>query len=110
MTDEEITEEFPIYGKTLMFYQTRYSGWKFQIKWIAHSRAFHYMDEFGNDLTRSLLEDTLPLFTEDPAEIRHWAFGNMDWEDVKNYATPFMTKAPDTMIKDWVNPYKTEIV
>lgn len=56
---------------------------------IARHRAEHYKGEFGDDLTRSLDEDTLPLFTESRFDIRDWAANNMDWSDVKKSAVSY---------------------
>jgi len=49
-------------------------------------RADHFLSQYGFDLTRSLEEDTLPLFKENPAEIKDWLFGNMDWYDIRDHA------------------------
>jgi len=56
---------------------------------IARNRADNYKDEFGDDLQRSLDEDTLPLFTESRFDIRDWAANNMDWSDVKKSAVSY---------------------
>lgn len=60
---------------------------------IARNRAEFYKSEFGDDLQRSLDEDTLPLFAESNWEIIDWAQNNMNWEDVAGTATVF-SQAP----------------
>ena len=56
---------------------------------IAKDRAENYKGEFGDDLDRSLAEDTLPLFEADEYEIMDWAANCMDWKDLKGYAVKF---------------------
>lgn len=58
------------------------SDWAYPVMEIARNRAEHYASEFGGDVERSLREDTLPLFREDPYEIEDWAANNMNEEDV----------------------------
>jgi len=53
---------------------------------IATNRAAHYKAEFGDNLLKSLAEDTLPLFAASEEEIIDWATNNMDWKDVAEYA------------------------
>lgn len=53
---------------------------------IIKNRATYYMDEFDNDLDKSIKEDTLPLFESDNYEIADWAKNNMNWVDVEDYA------------------------
>lgn len=48
---------------------------------IARNRAAHYANEFDGDLTRSLAEDTIPLFNSDDYEVKDWAVNNMNWCD-----------------------------
>ena len=59
-----------------------YTRWGVPLEVIARSRAEYYADEFGGDVERSLAEDTWPAFAANPNEIRDWASGNMNWEDV----------------------------
>ena len=62
------------------------SEWGVPVEVIARNRAEHYKSEFGDDVERSLAEDTMPLF-EDDYEIEEWASNNMNWQDVKGCAT-----------------------
>jgi hypothetical protein len=81
------------------------SIWKVPVSVIAYNRAEEYMSEFGDDLERSIKEDTEPLFTSDYHEIKDWAAGNMNWSDVEEYAT----KVEDSKIdfqEGWVNGHK----
>jgi len=59
--------------------------WDIPVFVIAQNRANIYRSEFGNDVNRSLKEDTLHLF-EDNSEILDWLCNNMDWKDVSMYA------------------------
>lgn len=66
------------------------SKWDVPVEVIARNRAAYYADrEFAGDVERSLREDTLPLFEDDPFEVEDWAANNMDWADVKDKATRF---------------------
>lgn len=73
------------------------------IEIIARNRAENYKDEFNNDVTESLLQDTLPLF-DDYSEIRDWAANNMNWKDVKIHAITLKKKTLDDEFEDaWCN-------
>lgn len=72
------------------------SKWDVPLEIIARSRAAQYADEFGGDAQRSLAEDTLPLFDQDPDEAIEWAANNMNWSDVAGYATQSVQPAPLT--------------
>lgn len=58
--------------------------WAVDVEDVVVSRADHYKSEFDGDITRSIEEDTKPLFEEEEYQIRDWAFNNMNWEDFKN--------------------------
>jgi hypothetical protein len=60
--------------------------WAVPIEVIAINRADWYKDEFGDDIERSLNEDTIPLFEESLYEILDWFTNNMDWKDVEKFA------------------------
>ncbi len=78
--------------------------WSVPIAVIARSRAEFYKEEFGNDLMRSLLEDTLPLFEDDEYDIANWAKNNMDWDDVKEEARQIESiTVPVDYQEGWMN-------
>lgn len=81
------------------------STWGVHLDVIAFHRAQAYQHEFGDDLQRSLNEDTLPLFASDSDEVGHWAANNMDWEFVARHARQLY---PATVDYDdgWVNGEK----
>ena len=82
------------------------SIWQVPVHVIACNRARHYKNEFDGDVSRSLLEDTAPLFNSDTAEIIDWAVNNMDWSDVEKYAV--MIKKPDVDYQEgWMNGEKS---
>lgn len=85
------------------------SVWGVPVKAIARHRAAYYAGEFGNDLERSLEEDTLPMFNDMPSEIADWASNNMDWSDVRVVAR--LVSPPRMSDRDfqegWVNGSKT---
>ena len=57
------------------------------IEFIARNRAEYYANkEFDGDITKSLIEDTLPLFESDDYEITDWAVNNLNWSDVADVA------------------------
>lgn len=75
-----------IYNKYMTIEMPDSSVWKVPVAIIADHRAECYKSEFGGDHTRSLKEDTLPLFEEDHYNIEDWAANNMNWSDVVAHA------------------------
>lgn len=74
---------------------------------IARNRAAHYQSEFGDDIDRSLQEDTIPTFEEDPYEIEDWAANNMNWSDVEEVAELMERPLPALDFQEgWVNGEK----
>lgn len=72
---------------------------------IARNRAASYAKtDYDNDVTKSLREDTLPLFESNDDEIIDWAQNNMNWSDVKDHAYIVLRKTNDDAFQDaWVN-------
>ena len=71
---------------------------------IINNRATYYAHEFNNNVTKSIDEDTLPLFESDHYEITDWAQNNMNWSDVKKYAVEIHADVGTTDYQDgWVN-------
>jgi len=91
-----------IMNKTYVFITSTKDRWEVPVYVIAEHRATHYMPEFGNDLARSLVEDTVPLFESNPDEIRDWAQNNMDWDEVYMHATR-VDKGSVDMQKEWTS-------
>lgn len=79
------------------------SKWDVPVMAIAENRAGNYKDEFGDDLQRSLNEDTLPLFEEAGYEIVDWASNNMDWSDVRDRAKKVSDPPTPDYQEGWVN-------
>lgn len=74
------------------------------VELIARHRAESYVDEFDNDITKSLLEDTIPYFEERDYNIRDWASNNMNWSEVKAHAMVLTKKIePDLYDDAWCN-------
>jgi hypothetical protein len=82
------------------------SVWRVPVSIIAENRAKIYMDEFGNDLQRSLNEDTLPLFESAPFEILDWVSNNMNWRDVEKYAEKISNDIEVDYESEWSNAKK----
>ncbi len=85
------------------------SQWDVPVEVIARHRANAYKAEFDDDVERSLLEDTGPLFEESSFEIIDWAANNMNWSDVAPYArlavpAPVLTDAEKQ--EAWMNGQK----
>jgi len=82
--------------------------WAIPVRIIAESRAWHYAEVDDISFEESLNEDTLPLFEQDEYEIIDWAQNNMNWEDVKEFAT--LIHIPRTTEEDyqegWCNGHK----
>lgn len=63
------------------------SKWSIPVEVIAQHRASHFARKlFDGDVSRSLKEDTLPLFVKNPIAIEQWSENMMDWDDVKQHA------------------------
>ena len=85
------------------------SKWDVPVDVIARDRATYYADEFGNDIEKSLSEDTLPLFNQDPFEIEDWAKNSMNWEDVAEFAKRVENPPGVDFNEGWVNGEKKVI-
>lgn len=72
---------------------------------VARHRAAYYAHEYGNDIDKSLEEDTLPLF-EDSFEIEDWASNNMDWSDLEFAAILITCPVRVDYDDEWVNAKK----
>ncbi len=97
----------PRIRKTMQVTMPDESVWSVPVDIIAVSRADYYAHEFGDDIERSLREDTLPLFKESPSEITDWAEINMDWKDIAHLANEI--QSADTAVdyqEGWVNGNK----
>jgi len=86
------------------------NGWRYDVPVmvIARHRAASYAKhEYGGDIDEYLRDDTLPLFAEDPYEIKDWATISMDWWDVEEHAVrvPEETAEPD-FEDGWMSGYK----
>lgn len=81
------------------------SVWGVPVQIIANHRAGYYRDEFGGLLSRSLAEDTIPLFQADPFEVKDWAANNMNWADVKPHAR-LITAGECDFDEGWCNGEK----
>jgi hypothetical protein len=78
------------------------SKWAVPVREIAADRAAHYAKEYGGSYSRSLMDDTIPLFNGDSFEIQDWAQINMNWDDVKDCAV--MVSAPTADFQEgWMN-------
>ena len=56
------------------------------VEYIAKHRANYYADQFEGDEIQSLIEDTLPHFTEHPSKIAVWATQNISWIEIKKHS------------------------
>jgi len=73
---------------------------------IAENRAEEYKEEFGGDLQRSLIEDTIPLFDNDDYSIEDWAANNMNWSDISMFAKKVKESDPVDYQEGWINGEK----
>lgn len=82
------------------------SVWSVPLMEIVRSRAEHYAHEFGDDIERSIAEDTLPLFESDPYQVKDWASNNMNWSEVVGVAkihAPAKPLEDDDFEEGWIN-------
>lgn len=87
------------------------SIWAVPVGEIATNHADAHLDEFDGDLVKSLYESTLPEFEENKDTIIDWASGNMNWEDVRPFATRI--KAPlshNTYAEEWTQADNIEVM
>lgn len=84
------------------------SKWGVPVVIIARNRAAQYAHEYGGDVQKSLLDDTVPLFESDDYEVEDWAANNMNWVDVKEYAQLLEQRECDYQ-EGWVNGDKSVI-
>jgi len=83
------------------------SKWDVPVSEIARNRAENYKEEFDNDVEKSLIEDTIPLFEEDDYEIKDWAAGNMNWSDISQFAVKVESvPKPINFEEGWMNGEK----
>jgi hypothetical protein len=92
--------------KCLTVVQDDGSKWAVPVDVIARDRAKHYAHEFGGDIERSLIEDTLPMFDDDEFEIADWAVNNMNWSDVANVAFKCEDSPPANFQHAWMDGAK----
>lgn len=85
------------------------SIWAVPVQLIATNRAVYYAKEFGGDISRSLAEDTLPLFRADDFEIEDWAINNMNWSDVQHAARCVSAAGDVDYQEGWVNGDKSVV-
>ncbi len=79
------------------------SKWGVPVEIIARHRAKNYADEFGDDVERSLAEDTIPLFESSDYEIEDWAVNNMNWEDFDGHQVKLEDAPPPDFQEAWLS-------
>jgi hypothetical protein len=72
--------------------------WEIPAEVIARQRAQYYADECGENF-EEVLRETL----EDDYELKDWAVGNMNWEDVVKWATRVQGPKGVDMQKEWLS-------
>lgn len=94
--------------KILTVQQSDGSVWGVPIDVVARDRAKQYAHEFGDDVGRSLQEDTMPLFNGNggESEILDWAANNMNWADVADHAMIIRMPDPLDFQEAWINGKK----
>lgn len=95
----------PLNNKYVLFDSVDGFTYGVPVMFFAEKRAYRYWNEFDQDVGRSMIEDTLPLFESNPSEIIDYAKGNFNWDDVKSQAIKMERKdkpKPDYQ-DEWVN-------
>lgn len=95
--------------KMLTVEQKDGSVWGVPVDVIARDRAKHYASEFDGDVERSLAEDTLPLFADEPYEVQDWAANNMNWCDVAAHARKLKDAPPPDFQDAWMSGEKSVV-
>lgn len=78
------------------------STWVVPVHVIAMNRAEQYAGEY-DDVHASLVQDTLPLFAQNPDEITDWAKNNMNWADVEHEAVQIRKPNGVNYQSEWVD-------
>lgn len=84
--------ESPLFEKMVFVDMPDGLSYGLKVEIIARDRADRFAQDFDNNKTKSLMEGTLPLFTQDETEIFKWATTEMKWEVVKSLAYAFTPK------------------
>lgn len=92
--------------KALLIEMPDGSTWAVPVDVIARNRAENYADDYGDDIERSLAEDTVPLFENHPDEVSDWAANNMDWIEVADVAWRHEEAPAMDFQEGWVNGEK----
>lgn len=97
--------EHPLFAKHLKVIMPDSFIYGVPVEFIARHRAEYYASkDYAGDVTKSLIEDTLPLFESDDYEIQDWAVNNLNWSDVKNSAVILGKSLCDNDMEDaWAN-------
>lgn len=85
------------------------SVWCVPVDVIARNRAEYYAHEFGGDVTRSMVEDTMLLFDSDDYEVEEWAVIFMKWRDVESQAKVLQGAPQVDFQEGWMNGEKSVI-
>lgn len=83
------------------------SIWAVPVEMIALDRAKHCAHLYGDDVEKSLKEDTIPLFESDTDEIEDWAVNNMDWADFNGHQIKVSNPPPVDFQSGWIDGEKT---
>lgn len=97
--------EHELFSKNLVVSMPDGFDYAVPVEVIARHRAEYYAHkDYNGDITKSLVEDTLPLFQADHDEIREWASNSMNWNDVKDKAKQLMKRVEKFDYQNaWVN-------
>ena len=72
--------------KLLEIKQNDGSVWAVPVAIIALHRARFCAESFHGSVRQSLIEDTVPLFKNNPQAIIDWVESNMDWDMLSQYS------------------------
>lgn len=96
--------EHPLFEKHIHIEMPNGCCYAIPVEFIAHNRAERFAkDSFNGDAVRSLVEDTLPLFDKNEAEIKFWASTEMKWNDVEGAAKIYQKRIlKEDLEKTWL--------
>lgn len=97
--------ESPLFKKHIFINMPDGLTYAVPVELVARNRAEYYAcKEYNGDVAKSLIEDTLPLFSDDSYEILDWAKNNMNWDDVEKDAIVVKRKtSKDEFQECWIN-------
>jgi len=86
------------------------SKWDVPARLVAENRAKYYAEKNPDNPSQSTYEEEFEYAMSDDYELKDWAAGNMDWEDVEEFAVRHLGPDDPDYQEGWVNGEKEIVV